>query len=43
MKKIFAISDLHGQLDNLDPSGNDIIVIAGDFALLQSLIEAGNH
>ena len=41
MKKIFAISDLHGQLDNLDPSGNDIVVIAGDFALLQSLNKYG--
>lgn len=30
--KIFAVSDMHGQLDELDPSGCDIAVIAGDFA-----------
>ena len=43
MKKIFAISDLHGQLDNLDPSGNDIVVIAGDFAPLKRLDKYGIH
>jgi Icc-related predicted phosphoesterase len=41
MKKIFAISDLHGQLNNLDPSGNDIVVIAGDFAPLKRLDKYG--
>ena len=30
--KIFAISDLHGSLTALDPSGADIVVIAGDFS-----------
>lgn len=30
--KIFAVSDMHGMLDGLDPSGMDIVVIAGDFS-----------
>lgn len=30
--KIFAISDMHGNLEGLNPSGCDIVVIAGDFS-----------
>ena len=30
--KIYAISDLHGQIDGLDPKDADIVIIAGDFA-----------
>ena len=30
--KVFAVSDMHGALDGLDPAGCDIAVIAGDFA-----------
>ena len=30
--KLFCISDLHGNLDGLDPSGCDLVIIAGDFA-----------
>lgn len=30
--KIYAISDLHGQLEGLDPKGADIVIVAGDFA-----------
>ena len=32
--KIFAISDMHGNLDGLDPSGCDVVVVAGDFSKL---------
>lgn len=30
--KIFAISDMHGNLEGLNPSGCEIVVIAGDFS-----------
>ena len=30
--KIYAISDLHGQLEGLDPRGADLVLEAGDFA-----------
>ena len=30
--KIYAISDLHGQLEGLDPKGADLVLVAGDFA-----------
>ena len=33
--KIFATSDLHGQLEGLDPSGYDLVIIAGDIAPLK--------
>lgn len=33
--KIFAISDTHGNLDGLDPSGYDIVVMSGDLAPLR--------
>lgn len=29
--KVFAISDMHGQLEGLDPKGADLVVVAGDF------------
>ena len=32
--KIFAISDTHGNLDGLDPSGYDVVVMSGDLAPL---------
>ena len=32
--KIYAVSDMHGNLDGLDPAGYDVVVVAGDFALL---------
>lgn len=32
--RVFATSDMHGNLDGLDPTGCDIVVIAGDFAKL---------
>ena len=32
--KIMAVSDLHGRLDGLDPSGADVVVLAGDVAPL---------
>lgn len=35
--KIFAISDLHGNIEGVDPSGCEVAVIAGDFAKLNSL------
>jgi len=35
--KLFAISDMHGQLDGLDPKGVDLVLIAGDFARLERL------
>ena len=34
--KIFSVSDMHGRLDGLSPEGCDIVVIAGDFALLEA-------
>jgi Icc-related predicted phosphoesterase len=30
--KLFCISDLHGNLNGLDPFGCDLVIIAGDFA-----------
>lgn len=33
--KIFAISDVHGNLEGLDPSGSDVVVMAGDLAPLR--------
>ena len=33
--KIYAISDMHGQLKGLDPKGMDLVLIAGDFARLE--------
>ena len=30
--KIYAVSDLHGNLDGLDPCDADLVVIAGDLA-----------
>jgi hypothetical protein len=30
-----AISDLHGNLEGLDPSGADVVVLAGDIAPLR--------
>ena len=35
--KIYAISDMHGQLEGLDPKGMDLVLIAGDFARLERL------
>ena len=32
MNKIFAVSDLHGNLTDLNPIGNDLVIIAGDFS-----------
>lgn len=32
--RVFATSDMHGNLEGLDPSGCDIVVVAGDFAKL---------
>ena len=32
--KIYAVSDMHGNLGRLDPSGCDIVIVAGDFAPL---------
>lgn len=31
---IYAVSDLHGHLEGLDPSGMDAVLIAGDFAVM---------
>lgn len=33
--KIMAISDLHGNLEKLDPNGADVVVVAGDIAPLR--------
>ena len=33
--KLYAISDLHGNLDGLDPRGADLVIIAGDFAIMK--------
>ena len=30
--KIFAVSDMHGLLEGLDPKGVDLVLVAGDFA-----------
>ena len=30
--KIYAISDLHGRLEGLDPKGVDLVLVAGDLA-----------
>ena len=30
--KLMAVSDLHGNLDGLDPSGCDVVAVAGDFS-----------
>ena len=35
--KIYSISDMHGQLEGLDPKGMDLVLIAGDFARLERL------
>ncbi len=35
--KIYAVSDMHGQLEGLDPKNADLVLIAGDFALLERL------
>ena len=32
--KIMATSDLHGNLEGLDPKGADVVVLAGDIAPL---------
>lgn len=32
--KVYAISDMHGRLDGLNPAGADIVVIAGDFSMM---------
>lgn len=33
--RIMAISDLHGNFEGLDPSGADVVVLAGDIAPLR--------
>lgn len=33
--KVYAISDMHGNLDGLNPAGCDVCIIAGDFAELK--------
>lgn len=33
--KVFAISDMHGQLEGLDPKGVGLVVVAGDFAVMR--------
>ena len=35
--KIYSISDMHGQLEGLDPKGMDLVLISGDFARLERL------
>ena len=32
--KIYAISDMHGRLEGLDPQGADLVVVAGDFGIM---------
>ena len=32
--RIMATSDLHGNLEGLDPKGADVVVLAGDIAPL---------
>ena len=39
--KIFATSDLHGMIDGLDPSGCDVVVVAGDFTKLNRFDKLG--
>ena len=43
--KIYAISDLHGQLEGLDPKGADLVLVAGDFAPMNgwSAKDLANH
>lgn len=38
--KLYAVSDLHGHLEGLDPSGMDAVLIAGDFAVMNGWGEA---
>ena len=33
--KIFAVSDMHGRMEGLEPEGCDMVVIAGDFAVMK--------
>ena len=33
--RIMATSDLHGNLEGLDPTGADVVVLAGDIAPLR--------
>ena len=33
--KFYAISDMHRQLDGLDPKGMDLVIVAGDFAVMR--------
>ena len=33
--KVFAILDMHGQLEELDPKGADLVVVAGDFGIME--------
>ena len=33
--RIMATSDLHGNLEGLDPKGADVVVLAGDIAPLK--------
>lgn len=33
--KVYAISDMHGKLDGLDLDGADLVVVAGDFAIMK--------
>ena len=33
--RIMAVSDLHGNLEGLDPKGADVVVLAGDIAPLK--------
>ena len=33
--RIMATSDLHGNLEGLDPKGADVVVLAGDIAPLR--------
>ena len=33
--KVFAISDMHGRLEGLDPKGAALVVVAGDFGIMK--------
>ena len=33
--KVFAISDMHGRLEELDPKGVDLVAVAGDFGIMK--------
>lgn len=33
--KVYAISDMHGKLDGVDLDGADLVVVAGDFAIMK--------